>query len=129
VAEQNSEENCAAAAADFVFAPTTAQDTDWRSVAEAARPAVHRFHEQNMEVPVNIEQVRVPPVRVCRFDHRGDADPQRVGCHRARDPQGRRQDGFQSSGETQISGGRAFNRDGAATGLQKLEQLLSEAPQ
>ncbi len=130
VAEQTSEEKLRRAGADFVFAPYNS--TGHRMAQALLKPHVQQFIDfttQNLDVKVNIEQVRVSASSA--FVDATIAGMQihaRDGRDRARHPQGRRQDGVQPPGRYAHLRGRSFDRDGPAEGLRKLEQALNEAP-
>ena len=129
VAEQTSEEKLRRAGADFVFAPYNS--TGHRMALALLKPHVQQFIDfttQNMEVPVNIEQVRVS-ARSAFVDST-------IAGMQIRRELGvivlaiRKADGkmvFNPPAETSISLGDHLIVMGQPGGLQKLEQRLNEA--
>ncbi len=129
VAEQSSEEKLRRAGADFVFAPYNS--TGHRMAQALLKPHVQQFIDfttQNMEVKVNIEQVRVS----ARSPY---ADATIAGMQ-IRSEMGvivlaiRKADGkmvFNPAADTRIAVGDHLIVMGQEDGLQKLEQALNEA--
>lgn len=129
VAEQTSEEKLRRAGADFVFAPYNS--TGHRMAQALMKPHVQQFLDfttQNLEVPVNIEQVRVSA--------RSSFADSTIAGMQLRSEMGvivlaiRTADGkmlFNPPAESRISVGDHLIVMGQEEGLQKLEQLLNEA--
>jgi voltage-gated potassium channel len=130
VAEQTSEEKLRRAGADFVFAPYNS--TGHRMAQALLKPHVQQFIDfttQNMEVKVNIEQVRVSA--------RSQFVDATIAAMQIRSEMGvivlaiRNADGkmvFNPAGDTRISVGDHLIVMGQEEGLQKLESALNEAP-
>ena len=130
VAEQTSEGKLLRAGADFVFAPYNS--TGHRMAQALLKPHVQQFIDfttQNMEVKVNIEQVRVSA-------RSGFVDSTIAGMQ-IRSEMGvivlaiRKADGkmvFNPPPDSRITVGDHLIVMGQAEGLQKLEQALNEAP-
>jgi voltage-gated potassium channel len=129
VAEQTSEDKLRRAGADFVFAPYNS--TGHRMAQALLKPHVQQFIDfttQNMEVKVNIEQVRVAA--------RSSFVDATIAGMQLRSEMGvivlaiRTADGkmiFNPPAETRISVGDHLIVMGQEEGLKKVEQLLNEA--
>jgi voltage-gated potassium channel len=130
VSEQTSEDKLRRAGADFVFAPYNS--TGHRMAQALLKPHVQQFIDfttQNLEVKVNIEQVRVSA--------RSGFVDSTIAQMQLRSEMGvivlaiRMADGkmlFNPPADSRISVGDHLIVMGQAEGLQKLEQLLNEAP-
>jgi voltage-gated potassium channel len=130
VAEQTSEEKLRRAGADFVFAPYNS--TGHRMAQALLKPHVQQFIDfttQNLDVKVNIEQVRVSA--------RSSFVDATIAGMQLRSEMGvivlaiRKADGkmvFNPASETRIAVGDHLIVMGQSEGLQKLEQALNEAP-
>jgi voltage-gated potassium channel len=129
VAEQASEEKLRRAGADFVFAPYNS--TGHRMAQALLKPHVQQFIDfttQNMEVKVNIEQVRVSA--------RSKFVDSTIAGMQIRSEMGvivlaiRKADGkmvFNPPADSQIALGDYLIVMGQSEGLQKLESALNEA--
>jgi voltage-gated potassium channel len=130
VAEQTSEEKLRRAGADFVFAPYNS--TGHRMAQALLKPHVQQFIDfttQNLDVKVNIEQVRVSA--------RSSFVDSTIAGMQIRSEMGvivlaiRKADGkmvFNPASDTKIAVGDHLIVMGQEDGLQKLEQALNEAP-
>jgi voltage-gated potassium channel len=130
VAEQASEEKLRRAGADFVFAPYNS--TGHRMAQALLKPHVQQFIDfttQNMEVKVNIEQVRV--------SSRSSYVDSTIAAMQIRSEMGvivlaiRKADGkmhFNPPSDTRIAVGDHLIVMGQEEGLQQLESALNEAP-
>jgi voltage-gated potassium channel len=130
VAEQTSEEKLRRAGADFVFAPYNS--TGHRMAQALLKPHVQQFIDfttQNLEVKVNIEQVKVS-ARSAYVDST-------IAAMQIRSELGvivlaiRKADGkmqFNPPSDTRIAVGDHLIVMGQLEGLQKLESALNEAP-
>lgn len=130
VAEHSSEEKLRRAGADFVFAPYNS--TGHRMAQALLKPHVQQFIDfttQNMEVPVNIEQVRVSArssfvgATIAGMQIRSEMG---VIVLAIRTAEGKML--FNPSPDSRISVGDHLIVMGQPEGLQTLEQKLNEAP-
>ncbi len=129
VAEKTSEEKLRRAGADFVFAPYNS--TGHRMAQALLKPHVQQFIDfttQNLEVKVNIEQVKV--------SSRSSYADTTIAAMQIRSEMGvivlaiRKADGkmiFNPPAETRITVGDHLIVMGQEEGLQRLEQALNEA--
>jgi voltage-gated potassium channel len=130
IAEQTSEEKLRRAGADFVFAPYNS--TGHRMAQALLKPHVQQFIDfttQNLDVKVNIEQVRVSAssqfvdATIAGMQIHAEMGVIVLAIRKA--------DGkmvFNPAADTRISVGDHLIVMGQEEGLQKLEQALNEAP-
>src|SRR5580700_3285786 len=130
IAEQTSEEKLRRAGADFVFAPYNS--TGHRMAQALLKPHVQQFIDfttQNLDVKVNIEQVRVSAssqfvdATIAGMQIHAEMGVIVLAIRKA--------DGkmvFNPAADTRISVGDHLIVMGQEDGLQKLEQALNEAP-